>query len=198
MESPRASKGKSSKREEFVSLDGMLTVDDLAALPDTKPRYELINGILVQKMTTKRKHSNTAGYLLVELVIWSRTQGIGWQFFPEGTGVRVHSYKAYVPDVVGFASGAVLDPEESIGGAPFLVAEVLSKSTARRDRIDKLRDYASIGVQLYLIADPDNEILEVYVLENGKYGAPQVLESGGVWQPAELAGLELEVEKFSG
>jgi hypothetical protein len=47
-------------------------------------------------------------------------------FFPEGTGVKIDQHNAYVPDVVGFAPGAVLDPDESIGGTPFLVAEVLS------------------------------------------------------------------------
>lgn len=180
----------------LVFPESLLTVDDLAALPDTKPRYELIEGRLVQKMTTKRKHSQAAGYLLVELVIWARTQSDNWQFFPEGTGVRINDYGAYVPDVVGFAPGAVLDPEESIGGTPFLVAEVLSKSTSKRDRVHKLRDYASIGVQLYLIADPDKKTLEIHALKNGKYSSPQVLRDNDVWQPAELPELRLEVARL--
>ena len=184
-----------ARRSNFVSTDGMLTVDDLAALPDTKPRYELINGILIQKMTTKRKHSVAAGRLLFQLMLWAQ-ENPDWQFFPEGTGVKVSEYKAYVPDVVGFAPGSVLDPEESIGGAPFLVAEVLSKSTAKRDRVDKLRDYASLGVQLYLIVDPDKKKMEVHTLENGNYSAPRVLETDDVWQPEELKGLKLEVQKL--
>jgi Uma2 family endonuclease len=184
------------RTERFVSLDGMLSVEDLTALPDTKPRYELVNGKLVQKTTTKRKHSLAAGNLLFELLLWSRTTDKGWRFFTEGTGVKIDQHNAYVPDVVGFGPGAVLDPEESIGGTPFLDSEVLSKSTARRDRVDKLRDYASIGVQIYIIVDPDKQTVEIHTLQNGTYAAPQVLKDNDVWQPAELPGLTVELQKL--
>ncbi len=179
----------------LVFPESLLTINDLAALPDTKPRYELIEGRLVQKMTTKRKHSQAAGYLLFQLMTWAEGRN-GWRFFPEGTGVKINDYGAYVPDVVGFAPGTVLDPEESIGSTPFLVAEVLSKSTSKRDRVHKLRDYASIGVQLYLIADPDKKTLEICTLKNGKYGSPRVFQDNDVWQPAQLPELRLEVARL--
>ncbi len=53
-------------------------------------------------------------------------------------------------------------------GAPELVVEVLSPSTARNDRLLKLHYYEKAGVHEYLIVDYRNRLIEKYVLgENG-------------------------------
>ena len=52
---------------------------------------------------------------------------------------------------------------------PSLVVEILSPSTALRDRITKFEIYQSQGVPYYLIADPDAETIENYFLQEGKY-----------------------------
>ena len=52
---------------------------------------------------------------------------------------------------------------------PSLVVEILSPTTALRDRITKFEIYQSQGVPYYLIADPDAATIENYFLENGKY-----------------------------
>ena len=52
---------------------------------------------------------------------------------------------------------------------PSLVVEILSPSTALRDRITKFEIYQSQGVLYYLIADPDAEMIEIYFLQEGKY-----------------------------
>lgn len=48
-------------------------------------------------------------------------------------------------------------------GAPDFVAEVLSPSTAKRDRDDKFRIYERAGVREYWLIDPDAQFIEVYV-----------------------------------
>lgn len=182
-----------SRVADMIETEG-LTVEQWDALPDTKPRYELIDGRLVQKMTTKRKHSQAAGELLFALKMWGRERG--WQFFPEGTGVAIAPRRAYVPDVIGFEPGVVLNPDESVGGTPFLVAEVLSDSTSRRDRTDKARDYARLGVALYLIIDPEARTLEVFRLTGRRYAAPEMFAHDAVWQPVELPEFGLEVARL--
>ncbi len=181
------------RRDNFVLTDYKMTVEQWAAMPDVKPRYELIEGRLVQKMTTTSKHAWTVGRLLAAFTRWG--DDLGWMFFPEGVGISLGQNDGAVADVVGFAPGAQLHAEETYFSAvPFLVVEVVSRSTAKRDRNDKKIGYARIGVQLYLIADPDKKTLEVFTLKDGKYGAPRVLESGESWQPSELNGLTIEVE----
>jgi Uma2 family endonuclease len=53
--------------------------------------------------------------------------------------------------------------------APILVAEVLSPSSALRDRHTKFSYYEQEGVKYYLIVDADNKKVEVYLLVKDKY-----------------------------
>jgi len=58
--------------------------------------------------------------------------------------------------------------------APMLIFEVLSKSTASKDRTTKFHLYEREGVQYYVIvdpdnADPDNSSAKIYGLLDGRY-----------------------------
>lgn len=185
---------KPQNQDTFVSDDGLLSVRDWLAMGETKPHYELINGKLVQKMTTTRKHTKAATFFLVQCINWDDSSG--WQFFCEGTGVYVSERIGYVPDVVGFAPGVEVDPNAAMEGAPTLVVEVLSPSTAAKDRDQKKRNYARIGVQIYILIDPTQKTMEIFRLNGNRYGAPETLRDNGVWKPAELPELELELEKL--
>lgn len=52
---------------------------------------------------------------------------------------------------------------------PALVVEILSPSTALKDRHTKFSIYETEGVRYYLIVSPDNEEVEVYELKDGAY-----------------------------
>ncbi len=52
---------------------------------------------------------------------------------------------------------------------PALVAEILSPSTALRDRHTKFDIYEQQGIHYYLIIDPEKNTVEVYQLLHGKY-----------------------------
>lgn len=54
-------------------------------------------------------------------------------------------------------------------GAPDLVVEVLSPSTAHKDRDKKFKLYQEFGVREYWLADPDGQYIEVYRLEDGAF-----------------------------
>lgn len=53
--------------------------------------------------------------------------------------------------------------------APVLIFEILSKSTASKDRTTKYHLYENEGVLYYVIVDPIDSIAKVYVLKKGKY-----------------------------
>ncbi len=51
-----------------------------------------------------------------------------------------------------------------------LVVEILSPSTALKDRNNKLYIYQSLKIPYYLIIDPDQQVIEIYVLQpDGHY-----------------------------
>ena len=64
--------------------------------------------------------------------------------------------------------------EKRAQGAPDLIIEVLSPSTALKDRNNKFNLYERTGVTEYWLADPHNKTIEVYGLLEGRYRKRQV------------------------
>lgn len=67
----------------------------------------------------------------------------------------------------------ICDRKQIKGGAyvgiPKFIAEVLSPSTAKRDKTVKKDIYETAGVEEYWLVTPQGKSLEIYYLENGKY-----------------------------
>lgn len=72
------------------------------------------------------------------------------------------------PDI-SLVCGAI--SSEFIESPPQLIVEVISPSTAHKDRTAKRALYEQEGVNFYLLADPDSKQLEAWQLEMGKYSA---------------------------
>jgi Uma2 family endonuclease len=71
--------------------------------------------------------------------------------------------------------------EQAIEGAPDLLVEVLSSSTAHRDLTEKKRLYETHGVREYWIVDPDSQTVEVFEnTEDGFVQAARAVEEGTV------------------
>lgn len=72
--------------------------------------------------------------------------------------------------------------ENELLGAPDLVIEVLSPSNAKNDKIYKMNQYEKAGVKEYWIVDPLYEMVDVYLLKEGRlqleraYAADEVVE----------------------
>ena len=70
------------------------------------------------------------------------------------------------PDIAVVCGGKIKD---YIKDTPLLIVEVISKSSAYRDRIVKRELYEAHKVKYYLIADPDTRKVDVYEFIDGKY-----------------------------
>lgn len=70
------------------------------------------------------------------------------------------------PDVFGLCEP---NPDDFITRPPTVIVEVLSPSTAEKDRTAKRILYAEQGVAFYLLADPDEQTIEVLRLVDGRY-----------------------------
>ncbi len=94
---------------------------------------------------------------------------------PFGDGVDLHLTEKdrFIPDGM-----VVCDPckikRNGVYGAPDLVIEVLSPSTARYDRGHKKDVYERSGVREYWIIEPESKAIEVYLLQNGKLSLDNV------------------------
>lgn len=116
-------------------------------MPEDGKRYEAIDGELYVTAARSRRHQWVSGRLEVELRRLLEQPGHGWVYdapigveFPE-------SEEGVQPDII-FVSRARRERlvEEGIRGAPDLVVEILSPSTAERDLTIKRKLYERQGV----------------------------------------------------
>lgn len=79
------------------------------------------------------------------------------------------------PDIVVVCNGV---PEQHVTETPSLVVEILSPSTAAKDRNDKLKLYEDNGVDHYLIVDPvQNSVEQMIRDESGRFSLALVTET---------------------
>jgi Uma2 family endonuclease len=74
----------------------------------------------------------------------------------------------FLPDIFVVCDRKKLD-KQACNGAPDLIIEVLSPSTARFDRLVKFNKYLEAGVKEYWIVDPDINTIQVHILQNKRY-----------------------------
>ena len=102
----------------------------------------------------------------------------------------------YEPDVCFFgnAKASAFNGETMQFPAPDFIVEVLSDSTAHRDRGVKMDDYANHSVQEYWIIDCDEQTIEQYLLKASeqKYYLALKLNSGEISSTA-IAGFRMPV-----
>lgn len=88
------------------------------------------------------------------------------------TDIVFSEYDVVQPDVFVVCARARIT-DENIEGAPELIVEVLSPSTAIKDRREKKNLYERFNVLEYILVYPDLAIVERYSLSDGKYTMPE-------------------------
>ena len=147
----------------------VLTYRDYAALPDDGRRYELHQGELSVTPAPGTRHQGAVLALTVLLYEHVKSRGLG-RVFVSPTDCILSDVTVIQPDVLYIATDRLsIISERGIEGAPSLVVEVLSPSTARLDRDRKLTLYAEHGVPYYWIADPESRSVEAYTLTGTVY-----------------------------
>ena len=86
----------------------------------------------------------------------------------DGTDLFLDKENHYVPDTMIVCDRSKLK-SDGVHGAPDLVVEVLSPSTAQNDRGAKMRHYAAAGVKEYWIVSPIGKSVEVYLNQDGHF-----------------------------
>lgn len=156
-------------------------------------KAEFINGEVVQHSPVKEKHNAIRQNLEFLLLRFVRKNKLG----------VIRSEKALVqltrndfePDLCFFNTekATSFKADTMFYPAPDFVVEILSNSTAGRDRGVKKEDYALHGVQEYWIVDPDRKVLEQYILTDKQYELNAKMNHGTV-RCVVLQGLEVPLE----
>lgn len=147
-----------------------LTFDELMSLPDDGNRYEIINGELIVSPTPSHPHQGVVGNLFELVRIASRQTRAGIVRLAPST-VKFSNYNSVEPDLFFVRANRwdALTTQGIVDGAPDIVFEVISPSSASTDRVKKFGLYASNGVPEYWIVDPIQRQVGAHALVEGTY-----------------------------
>jgi Uma2 family endonuclease len=147
-----------------------MSLESWALLPEDEPG-ELVDGHLVKEEVPDNVHEIIVAWLVHLLHAWGRP--LGAIVLGSGTKFAVANDRGRTPDVSVFLPGSPKPPRRGLNRAPPSIAiEVVSRTLRdeRRDRIEKLRDYARFGVRWYWIVDPELRSLQIHELNaDGRY-----------------------------
>jgi Uma2 family endonuclease len=146
-------------------------------------RAEIIDGELYMMADPSTTHEIIKRELYIPLCNFLR--GKPCQAFDAPFGVRPfakrdNSDNTHVePDITVICDESKIS-ERGCYGAPDLIIEILSPSTARVDLMVKFDLYQRIGVREYWIVDPERRLVHVHHLTNGAYTTTTYDETGAV------------------
>lgn len=124
-------------------------------------KYEYVNGQTYLMAGASRGHNLVAGNFFLSLGL--HLKGSPCQVFQSDMKVGIQTLndtRYYYPDVQVTCEE---ETESHFNTAPCLIVEVLSSSTARKDRTEKLAGYRLIpALQEYVLCSQDTPVVEIY------------------------------------
>ena len=145
----------------------VFTYADYVRLPEDV-RCEIIDGELIMAAAPNLTHQRITlnFFRLMDSFIINRRLG---ELFVAPVDVYLSETDIVQPDLLFVsAARAQICTDANVRGAPDLIIEIASPSTARRDRTIKADLYARFGVAEYWICNPTAETVDVLRLAGGR------------------------------
>ena len=161
-------------------------------------RYELLHGELVMAPAPLIDHQYALINLIIAIGAFVKKHKLG-KVYSAPFDVVLSDTNVVQPDLlfVSTARQHSITPE-NIQGAPDLVVEILSPSTAERDRTVKSDLYAQHGVHEYWIVDPDARSITVFLLNGGAFEEVDTYSAGETLTSPMLAGFSIALDEIFG
>ena len=171
-----------------------MTVDEWFALGE-EVRCELVDGFLVEEEVTSYVHERVVARLIRHLDTWADDHGA--LVAGSNVGFAIRADRGRCPDIDVYLAGAKRPPRNGVVRVPpSIMVEVVSPvpRDQRRDRLEKVQDYAAFGVRWYWIVDPQLRTFEILELgADGRYAHAVGVAEGRV-EPPGCEGLVIDVD----
>lgn len=170
------------------------TLEEVLALPDDGNRYELVDGELLVSPSPRGRHQRAVLELYRRVDPYVRQHRLGYTSLAPAD-IDLKTRQRVQPDLFVGARVGGRDPVDwTEYGVPILIAEVLSPSTAKYDRITKRRRYQRSGVDPYWIVDIDARLVEVWRPSGER---PRIIDESLVWHPnSVMARLTIDLPSY--
>lgn len=127
--------------------------------------YELLDGEIVY-MSPRPSTIHNIAISNISTIFNNYLKGKKCIPFSDGVDVFLDEKNNVIPDFMVVCNSDFVK-NAGIYGAPDLVVEVLSPTTAKNDKGYKKKIYGKHGVKEYWIVDTNSKSVEIYLLENG-------------------------------
>ncbi|KLU59470.1 hypothetical protein CEB3_c44560 [Peptococcaceae bacterium CEB3] len=144
-------------------------------------RWEIIDGIAYLRAAPSPRHQEILVALLVPFYYY--LAGKPCKIYPAPFSVRLagnakekdeNIRKVVEPDITVVCDKTKLD-DKGCHGAPDLIVEIVSPSSAKMDKLIKFDKYEKAGVKEYWLVEPDPKLVTVFTLQDDrKYGRPDI------------------------
>ena len=168
-------------------------------------RRELIDGIVYVLSAPTRLHMDITGFIWEKFRSFIKKKEGECKVYFAPFDVRFPNngetdnnkiYTVVQPDICVICDPEKLDRRGCIG-APDLIVEVQSPSTAKKDMFEKFKLYERSGVKEYWIVFPKEEGLTVFKLgKNGKYDQGTAYQFEGKVPVGIFKGLKIDLEEL--
>ncbi len=174
------------------------TYEDYRHTPEDQ-RYELLDGELIMAPAPNLGHQRIDAKLGWRLAQFVEERDLG-EVFSAPCDVVLSNMDVVQPDLlfVSTERAHLLLGGDSVLGAPDLVVEILSPSTAGRDRTLKRNLYAKHGVKEYWLVDPDTRTVSVLRLGDSAFEVESIYGEGQTMTSPSLVGFTADLNEIFG
>lgn len=178
-----------------VVKEKRLSVNYYKILPEGAP-YQLIEGELIMTPAPNPRHQMILGKIYRYLAEFVEERKIGIVLLTP-IDVYIDDENAFQPDLILIVNERKeIIKNDGIYGAPDLVIEILSPSTARYDIREKFRIYEKYGVKEYWIVDPEISSIEIYTKDREHFSLITRAEGKGEIESVLLKGFRLTLDEI--
>lgn len=179
-------------------IQRLWTQADYRRLPEGPPYYELEDGELVEMVRPRGRHQRLILRLGARIEEYLRQQPLG-EVWPE-VAVFLSPRHIYIPDLSFLLTENLgrFSDDIAIEGPPDLAVEIISPSTASRDKAQKLRVYHRAGVAWYWLVEAESLLVTEYRHTPDGYLVNQIVSPDDVFLPALFPDLALPLAQLVG
>jgi Uma2 family endonuclease len=156
-----------------------MTLEQWSELPEDTDG-ELVDGYLTEEEVPDPAHEAAVAWFIVQLGTWLR--GRGGFLFGSDAKLLVSARRGRKADIVVYLPGSSPPPKRGLlRAAPSVLVEVITPTPRdeRRDRVEKMDEYAALGVPYYWLVDPALGSFEVFALTSDARYARALAATGG-------------------
>lgn len=170
-----------------------MTLDEWAAM-DEDDEGELVHGCLVEEEEGSLLHALVVVWLGTTILNWLDHRG--W-VFGSNAKFALRADLGRKPDLTVYLRRSLKLPRlDLVSLPPDIAVEVVSPSPRdlRRDRIEKMNEYADFGVRFYWLLDPWMQALEIFELTDGRYARAASATEGTMQNVPGCEGLTIDLD----